>query len=175
MFQITGDKYELFLACGDVPIRRVEAGLILPTGIAPEVADFGPGCTDVNCCPNGNCSAPSNLGLTVNDSQSFVVDPTNSTGGRADALYFVLQGDGAPDNRLCNPNTTHFMASIGVQDFPTDGSRPTFTEDGADTVDPTTSSQNFTDEAFTGTSGTPLQFDQYVFASGNNDQTLIDL
>jgi hypothetical protein len=147
----------------------VEAGIILPPEITPANADFGPGCTDVSCV------GATTLGPTVDETQSFVVDSTNSTGGRSDSIYFVLHGDGGTDDRLCDPNTTHYMASIGVQEFPTDGSRPTFTQDGADTVDPTTSSQDFTDLAFTTTTGGELEFDQYLYAAGDNDLTLIDL
>ena len=169
MLQSSGDEYDVYLACGGTPIKRVEAGLILPTGITPATADFGPGCTDVNCL------GASTMGATVDESQSFVVNPTNSTGGRLDSLYFVLHGDGGTDDRLCNPNTTHYMASIGVQTFPTDGSRPTFTQDGADTVAPTASSQQFTDLAFTKTTGGELAYDQYLYAAGDSDQTLIDL
>jgi hypothetical protein len=169
MFQTASDAYDVYLACGPDPIKRVESGLILPTEIAPENADFGPGCT------YQNCNDATTMGPTVSESQSFVVDPTTSTGGRSDSIYFVLQGDGAPDNRLCNPNSTHYLASIAVASFPTDASRPTFTEDGVDSVTANSGPDNFTDQTFTEVSGDELEFDQYVFASGNNDSTLIDL
>jgi hypothetical protein len=168
MLQSGGDKYDVFVACPAEPIKRVEMGLSLPSSIAPESVDFGPGCTDQNC------NAAATLGATVDKAQSFYVKPSNSTGGRVDSIYFVLQAN-TTDHRLCEPNATERVASLVVGTFPEDGSRPNFTQEGAVTVEPTSpTAGSFEDVAFKDVNDVALPFDQYAFAVGPED-ALIDL
>jgi alpha-tubulin suppressor-like RCC1 family protein len=175
LLQSGGAKYDLFIACGLQPIKRVELGMILPSSISPSTADFGTGCSDQNC------NAASTLGSSVNKAQSFYVKPSNSTGGRQDSIYFVLQGNGVTsqgtsgDNRLCDPNRTERVASLGVTAFPTDGSRPSFTQEATATVAPTGSGAGtFQDANFTATNNDVLPFNQYAFAVGPAE-ALIDV
>ena len=173
--QSGGDKYDLFIACGPQPIKRVELGMILPSPLSPSTADFGPGCSDQNC------NAAATLGSSVSKAQSFYVKPSNSINGRQDSIYFVLQGNGVTsqgtsgDSRLCDPNRTERVASLGVTAFPTDGSRPNFTQEATATVAPTGSGAGtFQDANFTATNNAVLPFNQYAFAVGP-DNALIDV
>jgi alpha-tubulin suppressor-like RCC1 family protein len=168
MLQSGGDKYDVFVSCPLEPIKRIELGLRLPSSLPPESIDFGPGCSDQNC------NAAATMGSTVDKTQSFYVKPSNSTGGSPNTIYFVLQASPAT-NRLCEPNTTVRVASIGVSAFPSDGSRPSFTQEGAFTVAPTGSGAGvFQDVTFKSVNNVALAFDQYAFAVGP-EEALIDL
>jgi hypothetical protein len=169
------ERYEVFLACGVQPIERVEIAITLPTPILPIEANFGAGCSDQDCT---NAQL---LGSSVNPELSFVVGPWNSTGGRADALYFALQGNGhtpqgvSPDARLCDPNTSEHVASILVAAFPPVGSTPAFTTERLDEITPTNiNAGTFHHVAFTAIGGIELPFDQFMYVVGP-DQTIIDV
>ncbi|MFP8876653.1 MAG: thrombospondin type 3 repeat-containing protein, partial [Myxococcota bacterium] len=81
-------NFDIRVVCPGEPIGRIELGMILPTGAT---ADFGPGCAGPSLV-DGACTSASGLGTTVNAADSFVLNPPPVSGGRGDALYFVLEG-----------------------------------------------------------------------------------
>jgi hypothetical protein len=172
MLQSGGPEYDLYIDCGSQTIGRVEIGLEMPTGITPETADFGPGCTATSC------SAATTMGPTVNEARSFAVAGAQIDFGVANRLYVAIEGDGGSSPVLCTPGVENYIGSLAVTAFPTDGSTVSLTPNEIDAVqipscNPLT--QNcFENVPLQSPSHTEITFNQYLLVVGP-EESLIDL
>ncbi len=173
--QAAQPAYDLVLACPVAPIGRIELALILPSEIDPTTLDFGPGCLDL---PIG-CSNATLLDSSVDPDQSFLLLPP-VPGGRPEAFYFALVGrddvtTGLP--QLCDVGDVKTLATILVNQFPSDGSNPALSPELVENVSNDMTVQMATQAAGVAFDGDPIQkadgtevpFAQYAFSVGANN------